>query len=149
MTNIFKNSKIIILFLFVMMLVFIPVFSNAQSSKPLVPCGVETHPANTEDANGIDISYQVINPCGFDHIFELINNIVNFLLFTLALPLAAILFAYAGFLFMFSGMQPEQRTKAKKIFGNVAFGFILAVAAWVIVHTILTILGYNGAWIGL
>ena len=130
------------------MFIFIPVFSNAKSSKPLVPCGTETY-GNGEKVDGIDVSYQVKNPCGFNHIFDLINNVVDFLLFTLALPLAAIMFAYAGFLFMFSGIQPEQRTKAKKIFGNVAFGFILAVAAWVIVHTILTILGYKGAWIGL
>jgi hypothetical protein len=40
------------------------------------------------------------------------------------------------------------RTKAKNIFTNALIGLIIAVAAWLIVRTILSILGYQGAWIG-
>ena len=40
---------------------------------------------------------EIVNPCKFEHIFELINKVVNFALFQLALPIAAVMFAYAGF----------------------------------------------------
>lgn len=124
----------------------VPSMSFAQSG--LVPCGVESYGEN-EILDGEDVSYQLKKPCGYNDIFDLINNVTNFLIFIIALPVAAIMFTYAGFLFAFSGVQPEARSKAKKIFGNVVFGFILAVAAWLIVHTLLSILGYNGSWIGL
>lgn len=140
-----NGTKKIIIFslvsIFLLSFAFIPLLSSAQAG--LVPCGTESYP------KGHAKEFQIINPCDFNHIFDLINKVVNFLLVAIALPLAAIMFAYAGFLFMFSGMQPEARSKAKRIFGKVALGFILAVAAWVIVHTVLSIVGYDGAWIGL
>ncbi len=130
----------------VVVMLIVPSFSFAQSG--LVPCGVESY-GKDEIVNGEDVSYQLKKPCGYNEIFDLINNVTNFLIFVIALPIAAIMFAYAGFLLAFSGIQPEARSKAKKIFGNVVFGFVLSVAAWLIIHTILSILGYNGSWIGL
>ena len=53
------------------------------------------------------------------------------------------MFAYAGFLMIFSGGESGKRTKAKGIFWNVALGLILAAASWLIIHTILGIVGYN------
>lgn len=103
----------------------IPVFSSAAT--PLVQC--------TEN-------------CGFNEFMALIGNVVRFTLFDLALPIAAIMFAYAGFLLVTSGGSTEQRGKAKKIFTSVAIGLIIAVAAWLIIHTILLTLGYDGKWIG-
>lgn len=142
-----KKTLSSLIFIFVIMFTMIfPIASFAQSG--LVPCGVESYGEN-ETVNGEDVSYQLKDPCGYNDIFDLINNVTNFLIFVLALPIAAIMFTYSGFLFAFSGVQPEARSKAKKIFGNVVFGFILSVAAWLIVHTLLSILGYNGSWIGL
>ena len=45
------------------------------------------------------------------------------------------------FLMIFSGGESGKRTKAKGIFWNVALGLILAAAAWIIIHTILGIVG--------
>ena len=67
----------------------------------------------------------------------------------MAIPIAAIMFAYAGFMLVTSGGASEQRTKAKGIFVSVAIGLALAAACWLIVHTLLSIVGYNGSWIGL
>jgi hypothetical protein len=59
------------------------------------------------------------------------------------------MFAYAGFLLVTAGGEAAgARTKAKSIFTNAVFGLVLAVAAWLIVNTILSILGYTGDWIG-
>lgn len=82
----------------------------------------------------------------------LINRVVNFVLFGLALPLAAILFAYAGIRMLVSGGSEESRSTAKKIIADTAFGLIIAAAAWLIVNTILTLLVAPGPndfkWIG-
>jgi hypothetical protein len=87
--------------------------------------------------------------CGFTEFIKLIMNFVNFILFKLAIPIAAIMFAYAGFLLVTSGGETSKRTKAKSIFLNVALGLIFAAAAWLIIHTIGNILGYDASWIGL
>lgn len=142
-----KNLLNIFFLLIISFFVFMPMLSFAQAG--LVPCGTDSYPKGHKDASGNLDEYQIINPCGYNEIFDLISNVTNFLIFVIALPVAAIMFTYAGFLFAFSGMQPEARSKAKKIFGNVVFGFILAIAAWLIVHTILSALGFDGSWIGL
>lgn len=114
--------------LIVSSLLILPVVSFAQG---LVPCDTTTNPT----------------ACGWDTLMTLINNVVSFILFKLAIPIAAIMFAYAGFLLITSGGEVSKRDKAKKIFLNVAIGLIIAATAWLIVNTILTTLGYDGSWI--
>ncbi|MFA7285488.1 MAG: hypothetical protein WC011_01410 [Candidatus Paceibacterota bacterium] len=111
--------------------------STSRSLGGLVPCG------NDKDKDGA-----IINPCDFNYFLFMINKIINFILTVLALPLAAIAFAYAGFLLLFSGGQSSQREKAKSIFWNTAKGLIIIAACWLIISTILSVLGYDGAWIG-
>lgn len=84
--------------------------------------------------------------CGFNDLLTLVNTIINFILFVLAVPIAAIMFAYAGFLLIFSGGESGKRTKAKDIFLNVVIGLAVVAAAWLIVHTILSIVGYQQSW---
>ncbi len=82
------------------------------------------------------------NQCGFNDIISLIQRIINFLLFAIAVPLAAISFAYAGYLYLTAGVNPSNIGKAKTIFVNViVFGLPLALAAWLIVHAIVAGLG--------
>ena len=125
-----KITKFFIFSLISLMLI-IPVISFAQSA-PLVPCD------NSE-----------ANPCDFAQFMILINNIIDFIFKFLALPIAAIMFAYAGFTLVTSGGSPESKTKAKNIFTNVVIGLIIALGAWLIIKTILSLVGYSGAgWIG-
>ncbi|MFZ2072162.1 MAG: hypothetical protein WAV10_00550 [Minisyncoccia bacterium] len=84
--------------------------------------------------------------CGFAELICLVNNFIQFILFRMAVPIAAIMFAYAGILLIFSGGDTSKRSKAKSIFANVAIGLIIAIAAWLIVETILTLLGYDQSW---
>ena len=87
--------------------------------------------------------------CGFGEFLNLVNRVVSFILFSLVVPIAAIMFFYAGFIMITSGGESaDGRTKAKKIFTNAVIGLVLAAAAWLIVNTILSILGYSGTWIG-
>ena len=126
--NLKKNAKFLIpclVFLSVFLVLIMPVVSLAAAS--LVPC----------DKN-----------CGWDDLMALVYNVVHFIFFDIAVPIAAIMFVYAGVLMVTSGGSTEQWGKAKKIFGKVAFGLIVAIAAWLIVSTVLHILGYDGSWIG-
>lgn len=94
-----------------------------------------------KDATGTFIGFK--DPCDFNFFMLQVNKLISFLLFDLAMPLAAICFAYAGFLYMSSGGSGEQISKAKGIFKNVLFGFVIALAAWLLVKAIMLGLGFN------
>jgi hypothetical protein len=135
-------------------LIFVLVFSFAVPSVSLaaevkwdslgfVNCGNDLNPI-TEDADGRH-GGDVANPCdSFDKLLKVVNKVINFVLFSLIIPFAAIMFAYAGILLLTSGGNESQMKKAKKIFTNVLIGIVVALAAWLIVGTILSILSYGG-----
>lgn len=111
------------------MLIVVPVVSSAagaNSSSGLVPC---------------------TNNCGFKDLMTLVNNVINFILYGMVIPIAAIMFAYAGFELVTSGGSTEKRGLAKKVFTNVVIGLIIAVASTIIVKLILSTLGFDASWI--
>lgn len=124
-----RNSSFLIVFI----LLIIPVVSfGDQTPNPgLVNCGKENS-----------------DPCDFGDFMLLVDTIIKFILYKMVIPIAAIMFAYAGFELVSSGGSTEKRGIAKKIFTNTVIGLIIVVAAWLIIKTILSILGYQGAWIG-
>src|SRR3989338_5367234 len=141
-----KFAKILI-FIFLLVLIAMPILSFA--AEPLVKCGTEVYPPGTPPSpEGKILEGTIKNPCGFTDFLSLVNRVIKFVLFDLALPVAAIMFAWAGFLMVTAGGSTERVTKAKRIFTNVAIGFIIAVIAFLIVRTILAILGFKGDWIG-
>jgi len=104
-----------------------PMLSFAQSG--LVRCGDTSNPCDT-----------------FAELMTLINTVIRFILFDMVIPIAAIMFAYAGFLMVTAGGSTEKVGKAKTIFTNVAIGVIIAVIAWLIISLILSILSPAGFW---
>ena len=86
--------------------------------------------------------------CQWKELLSLVNKVVKFILFALGIPIAAIMFMYAGFKLITSGGNPSELTKAKGVFGSVFMGIVLAAAAWLIINIVLTTLGYDGSWIG-
>ena len=138
-----KITKTLISFsisLLVFLIIVVPALSLAASSydpaKGLVPC------TNTPDSNG-----KISNLCDFDALMSLVNNVISFALFYMAIPIAAIMFAYAGFLLVTAGGS-EAKTRAKNIFTNAVIGLVLAATAWLVIRTILSVAGYQGDWIG-
>jgi|GEM_PF-2417581 len=113
--------------------------STIPPSPPLPPPLPATEDSNT----GL---VPCTNSCDFYDIMTLINNIVNFTITALVIPVAAIMFAYAGFELLTSGGETSKREKAKNIFLNVSIGLIIAVAAFIIVQTVLSLLGYDKSW---
>lgn len=118
-----------------------------STNNGLVPCGTVTSAITKDATTGVETGGVVTNPCGFNDVIILINNIIFFIIFYLAIPICAIMFAYAGFLLVTAGGEAAgARTKAKTIFLHAALGLVIAVAAWLIVKTILSIVEYK--WIG-
>jgi hypothetical protein len=128
------NAKKIFIHLLIAVILVLPVVGLADdnpATSRLVPC-------DTGEA------------CNFGALMQLIDNVIKFALFKMAVPIAAIMFAYAGFKMITAGGEAASaRTQAKEIFINTAVGLVIAIAAWLIVSTILAILGYKGGWIGL
>jgi len=84
------------------------------------------------------------NPCGIEALMAMINKLIDFVTIKLAAPLFAVLFTYAGVLYMMTVSDPGNKNKAKKIIQNSLLGFGLVLASWVIIKTILVIFDYNG-----
>lgn len=132
-----KISKFFI-FILLLSIIFLPALSLAQEGEwqGLVKCG-------KADENG------QIKECGFSDLVILFNDVVEFIFIKLVVPIAAIMFFYAGFLMITAGEEAAgSRTKAKNIFKNAVLGLVIAAAAWLIINTLLSILGYDGSWIG-
>lgn len=151
-----KISKLIFVALVLVVISFasfVPVVSFAQEKaflegKTLVPCGVEKYPV-VPGAKGAETGGGIVEPCQFKHIFLLLNRLVKYIFMYLVVPIAAIMFAYAGFLMLFSGGNASKSEKAKGIFMNVFIGLVIAAAAWLIINTVLNIVGFNGTAFGL
>ncbi len=123
-----QKTKKILVFLAVFLILVMPALSFAYHlGDPLVPACTN---------------------CSWKDLMDLVNNVITFILEGMVIPIAAIMFVYAGFELVTSGGSTEKIGIAKKVFTNTVIGLILAVASWLIVKTILSILGYNGAWIG-
>jgi len=120
------------------------VFVSAQDG-PIVPCGTDICECTGDDCTcpkeggGTVTNGQITNPCNFDKLITLVQNIINFLLL-IAAPIAAVMFAYAGWLYLSAAGNQGQVEKAHKIFTAVFMGIVLALIAWLIINVISTTL---------
>lgn len=123
-----KKTFMIVMFSLVLLIMVTPLYASAA----IVPC---------DGARTQDEPAQIGGGCDFTDIIELIRKIITFLLFSFAVPLAAISFAIAGVMILTAGGNENQVTQAKEIFWNVLIGLIVALAAWLVVNAILIGLG--------
>lgn len=91
--------------------------SPKDTGFQLVPC------------DGVDI------PCDFNALLTLFNRVINFILY-IAIPLAAISFSYAGYLYLSAAGNTGKIEEAHGIFIKVLWGFVFVLSAWLIVYTI-------------
>ncbi|MFA6338730.1 MAG: hypothetical protein WCW87_01585 [Candidatus Paceibacterota bacterium] len=81
--------------------------------------------------------------CGFSDFLDMVSKIVNFLLYQFTLPVAALVFAYAGWLYVTAGGDSGKISKAHELFKKVLIGITIMFGAWLLVKAILVGLGYN------
>lgn len=138
-----QNIKKILIFTSIFLMLVIPVVSFAYKlGDPIVPpCSEYNVINNSSNLKQCDWRW--------NELLTLVNNIIGFILQGMVIPIAAIMFAYAGFLFITAGGEAAHaRTKAKSIFSDAIIGLLISVAAFLIIKTLLLILGYQGSWIG-
>jgi hypothetical protein len=86
--------------------------------------------------------------CNLSSFATLVQNLLNFGIF-LASIIAALLFAYAGWLYLSNSLNGgESVSRAKSLFINVAIGYVIILGAWLVVDTLLgSLLGSDfGLW---
>jgi len=82
-------------------------------------------------------------PCTFCDLYDLASNIIGFLLYVIAVPVAAGAFLYGGVLMLTSGGNPSQITKGRGMMTSAVIGMALAFFAWAILNTILATIGFG------
>jgi hypothetical protein len=112
-----KTIKKIFIHSFIFTILSLPMISYAEG---LVPC------------DGLD--------CNYDHFIELIIGIIKFSI-QLGIAFSAIIFAWAGWLYMTSGGDSAKIKQAHGLFVKVLWGFLFALGAFLIVELIANSLG--------
>ena len=130
-------KKIVPIFL-LFLLFFSLIPSQGLAAEPvwkcnwvLVPCGT----ASTPD-------------CQFCHIFVLLSNILNFILFCITPLIAALMIIIAGVWFLATGGSPEFYSQAKSVLTAAVIGLVIVLVAWVFLNTFLDALDIV-EWTGL
>ena len=84
--------------------------------------------------------------CDFWHLG---SNIINFITFNLALPVAGLLFIVAGVFFLIAGGREDMVAKAKVIFTNTFVGLVIIFSSWLLIDTLIKTIAtaeFSGAW---
>jgi len=125
----------IFLIIYLVAIVFIG-SSSVQAgfvTDPIVPCGTKASPSS----------------CTLCHLWHLASNIINFISFNLAIPIATLLFVVAGILFLTSGGNEQRVGLAKSIFTSVVIGLLIIFCSWLLIDTLLKTIAsgtFSGAW---
>ena len=124
MLRAFFTHAIILILLFA---VFSPVLvSAAPWDKPLVEC-----------SGALDSKTQ--KACTVCDIAKLAQNVLTTGIY-IAVFLSAILFVWAGGLYLTSAANPSGVTKARSLFFNVFVGLLIILGAWVVIDTLMRVL---------
>ena len=154
--------------LFALTVVSLPLFAFATSSDGILstgdcapqgsgipfwaPCGLLSCTGNPYifDANGVAITSP--NYCKtFNGVIGTARRIIYFAITIALFAIMPILFLWGGIMFMFSQGKPEGINKAKKILTGAVIGLCIMLGAWLIVNTLVTVLGiqkYVGGFTG-
>ncbi len=111
------NKRVLI----ISILLAIPLVTFAEGE--FVKCG-ETNP----------------DDCGYKELIDLVQNIINFLIYKLATPIAVLIIGYAGFEMVTSGGDQKKYEAGKKILTNILIGYGIMLSAFLIIKLVFAFL---------
>ncbi len=114
--------------LFLLSIIFVPT-SIYAADQGWVTCGNGDNPT----------------PCTLTDFLDMTKKILDFLVNTIAAPLAGVAIIVGGILMMTSAGNPNLMGLGKKIFWSAIIGLILAFAAKAIINFVLIAIGWQGA----
>lgn len=100
----------------------------------LIPCG---QPAGTASITVGGAPHETTNPCGFDDLIILANTVISFLMYDVAVPLAALGFMWAGGNLVLNQHKESAWSDAKSRFGDIGMGFLIMLGAFILIKFIL------------
>jgi cation transport ATPase len=77
--------------------------------------------------------------CNFDGLKQLITNVFDFLMEYLIFPIAVMVIMYAGFMTIWESYNGRNPSAYKTMLMNVAIGFALALGAYAIIRTVVSL----------
>ncbi len=84
--------------------------------------------------------------CDYGYLIFLAKELIQTMIL-ISTILAAVVFAYIGFILLTSGGDPSAMTRAKGMFGKVLKGYLWILFAWIIVYTITNTLLKDGYYL--
>src|SRR3989344_5972719 len=100
----------------------------------LVPCGLSEDDIGTEN---VDESA----PCSLCHLYVLVQNVLDFIMWTIAPIVAVLAVGIAGFKIMISGEKPGLRADGFKIIQTTVIGLAIMFAGCVLINEALLFFG--------
>ena len=94
----------------------------------------------TKDRCGV-ADDQIYLHCQLCHFFVMINQIVNFLLTAIIPAVAVLMLVIGGAMFYLGGARPDMIARGRKLVVSVLIGLLLIYGAYMIIGTLLTIIG--------
>ncbi len=79
------------------------------------------------------------NPCTWCDFGVMANNIFNFTVYSIIIPIAVAVVIWGGFVIMTAGGSPEKVKSGRDIIKSAIIGIIITLAAWLIIDTIIKI----------
>lgn len=129
-----KQSAPIFFSVFLFFAVFVlPMTAQALELRPLVPCGI-----SEKATPGLPASYY--KPCSICHVTILLDNIIDFLIYYVAIPGAGIMIAVGGFMILIGAGSESRVGAGKKMITNAVIGLIIVLGGWLIVDTGIKVL---------
>jgi len=113
-------------------------------SYPPDPSCINRDGTEVPDATGTGI-IPCHNKCDLNSVLALINNLIDFLITDVLLVIIIIMFIYAGFKYVTSQGNPGKTANLKGMIGHIVGGLVIILCAWLVVKTILVVLGYKDA----
>lgn len=75
--------------------------------------------------------------CEFNNLIDLANTIISFLIYDVAVPLAALGFMYAGARMVLYQNKEKEWTAAKEMMTNIGYGFAIMLGSFVLIKFVL------------
>ena len=119
-----------IIFVVCLSLLVVPQIGSAG----VVPCGLTVDDPDQPGDQTV--------PCNICHLFVMGERIVDLVLFKIVPPIAILVAAIAGFMFIFGGgADPGLIGQARSILRSLLIGMAIVYGAWILVNTFLTFIG--------
>ncbi len=118
-------------------------FSFIQPTPPaqfgLVPCGRVSNNPDT-------LLWNERDPCEIKHVFLLLKNIIDLVLWRIGLIALALLIIFTAVVSYFSLGAPDTVVNVKQIWQKAGTGYLIMFLAWWIINALVKIVGFTDTW---